>query len=189
MNPSEYIINEMNEHMRLTQACLDTLHLEILKAADICLEAVRSRHTIFLFGNGGSAADASHIAAEFTGRYQLDRKGLPAICLNADPAVITSISNDFGYDQVYARQLDALARKGDVCIGITTSGRSANVTIALEKAALIGCHTIGLTGREGGEIVSLCNLSLIVPSQVTSRIQEMHILIGHMICHLVESRL
>ncbi|MCZ2442550.1 MAG: D-sedoheptulose 7-phosphate isomerase [Flavobacteriales bacterium] len=189
MNPSEYILNEMNEHIRLTKACMDSLQSQILEAADICLEAARKRNTIFLFGNGGSAADASHIAAEFTGRYVMDRRGLPAICLNADPSALTSISNDFGYDQVFARQLDALARKGDVCIGITTSGKSPNVTIALEKAKLMGCRTIGLAGKEGGEIPSLCDISIIVPSQITSRIQEIHILIGHMICHLVEARL
>lgn len=186
---AQYIAEEFNEHKLLTDKCLDQLQAEIIQAADICLEAARKRNTIFFFGNGGSAADAEHLAAEFTGRYQLDRKGLPAIALTAGSASVTSISNDFGFDQVFSRQLEALARKHDVCIGISTSGKSLNVTKALEKAKIMGCKTIGLTGKEGGDMLEYCDVSIVVPSDVTSRIQEMHIVIGHILCHLVESRL
>lgn len=186
---AQYIVDEFNEHKMLTEKCLNLLQVEILRAADICLEAAKKRHTIFFFGNGGSAADAEHLAAEFTGRYQMDRKGLPAIALSADSASVTSISNDFGFDNVFSRQLEALAKKNDVCIGISTSGKSPNVTKALEKAKIMGCKTIALTGKDGGDISEICDVSIIVPSDITSRIQEMHILIGHILCHLVESRL
>lgn len=185
----QYIVNEFTEHKMLTEKCLNLLQSEILKAADICLEAAKKRNTIFFFGNGGSAADAEHLAAEFTGRYQMERKGLPAIALTAGSASVTSISNDFGFDNVFSRQLEALAKKNDVCIGISTSGKSPNVTKALEKAKIMGCKTIALTGKEGGDISEICDVSIIVPSDITSRIQEMHILIGHILCHLVESRL
>ncbi|MCX7743624.1 MAG: D-sedoheptulose 7-phosphate isomerase [Flavobacteriales bacterium] len=186
---AQYIVDEFNEHKLLTEKCLNVLQSEILQAADICLEAAKKRNTIFFFGNGGSAADAEHLAAEFTGRYQMERKGLPAIALTAGSASITSISNDFGFDNVFSRQLEALAKKNDVCIGISTSGKSPNVTKALEKAKIMGCKTIALTGKEGGDISEICDVSIIVPSDITSRIQEMHILIGHIICYLVESRL
>lgn len=180
---------EFEEHIALAQRSLAQLEPQIIRAADICLEALRRKNKIFFFGNGGSAADAEHLAAEFTGKYQMQRKGLPAISLTSDAAALTSIGNDFGFDAVFSRQLEALAVRGDVCIGITTSGKSQNVTRALEKGRIMGCHTIGLTGKDGGDIVEFCDLSLIVPSDITSRIQEIHILIGHIICNLVETRI
>jgi D-sedoheptulose 7-phosphate isomerase len=186
---AQYILNEFHEHQLLTEKCMNLLQTEIIQAADICLEAARKRNTIFFFGNGGSAADAEHLAAEFTGRYQIDRKGLPAIALTAGSASVTSISNDFGFDNVYSRQLEALAKKNDVCIGISTSGKSSNVTKALEKGKIIGCKTIALTGKDGGDLIEFADVAIVIPSDVTSRIQEMHIFIGHIICHLVESRL
>ncbi len=186
---SQYIIEEFNEHKLLTDKCVNLLQADIIRAADLCLEAVKKQNTIFFFGNGGSAADAEHLAAEFTGRYQMDRKGLPAIALTAGSASVTSISNDFGFDNVFSRQLEALAKKNDVCIGISTSGKSSNVTKALEKGKIIGCKTIALTGKDGGDLIEFADVPIVIPSDVTSRIQEMHILIGHIICHLVESRL
>lgn len=185
----KYIADEFCEHILLTERCVSHLQNEILRAADICLEAAKKKQIIFFFGNGGSASDAEHLAAEFTGRYQMDRKGLPAIALTAGSASVTSISNDFGFDYVFSRQLEALAKKKDVCVGISTSGRSMNVIKALEKAKILGCKTIGLTGKDGGDMLDYCDVKIVVPSDVTSRIQEMHILIGHIICHLVESRL
>ena len=184
-----YIQSELQEHIVLTKKCMDELQPQILEAANICLEAAKNRNVIYFFGNGGSASDAEHLAAEFTGRYQMERKGLPAIALTSGSATITSISNDFGYDAVFSRQLDALLKPGDVCIGLTTSGKSKNVINALEKAKISGNTTIGFTGKDGGDIVELCDICIIVPSDITSRIQEMHIMIGHIICHLVESRL
>lgn len=185
----KYIADEFREHILLTERCLTHLQSEILQAADICIEATKKRQMIFFFGNGGSAADAEHLAAEFTGRYQKDRTGLPAMALTAASASTTSISNDFGFDNVFSRQLEALAKKKDVCIGISTSGKSTNVIKALEKAKILGCKTIGLTGKDGGDMLDFCDVKILVPSDVTSRIQEMHILIGHIICYLVENRL
>jgi len=188
-NISQQIQSEFEEHILLAQRAATALEKDILQAADLCVEAIRRGNKIFFFGNGGSAADAEHLAAEFTGKYQMQRKGLPAISLTSDSAAITSIGNDFGFESVFSRQLEALAVKGDVCVGITTSGKSPNVTKALEKAKIMGCTTIGLTGKEGGDIVEFCNVAIIVPSDITSRIQEIHILAGHIICNLVETRL
>lgn len=185
----DQINKEFEEHIELAEKTVELLEDEILKAADLILETLKNGNKIVLFGNGGSAADAEHLAAEFTGKYQIQRKGLAAISLTSDSSAITSIGNDFGFDAVFSRQLEALGKKGDVCIGITTSGKSPNVTKALEKAKIMGLKTIGLTGKDGGDIPEFCDISLIVPSNTTSRIQEIHILIGHIICNLVETRI
>jgi D-sedoheptulose 7-phosphate isomerase len=184
---SRLIRQEFEEHVQLAQRTAGAMEKEIQQAADLCREALLRGNKLFFFGNGGSAADAEHIAAEFTGKYQLQRKGLPAIALTSGSAALTSIANDFGFESVFSRQLEALAVKGDVCMGITTSGKSPNVTKALERAKIMGCQTIGLTGKDGGDIVEFCDVALIVPSDITSRIQEMHIIIGHIICNLVET--
>ena len=139
-----------------------------------------------ILGNGGSAADAQHIAAELVGRYKTERKGLAAIALTTDTSTITSISNDFGYENVFERQIQALAKERDVVIGISTGGTSKNVINALSLASSIGCKVIGLSGKNGGEMNTICDTNIVVPSQDTPRIQEMHIFIGHTICHLID---
>ncbi len=141
-----------------------------------------------IFGNGGSAADAQHIAAELVGRYKLERKGLPAIALTTDTSALTSIGNDYGFHNVFNRQLEALANKGDIVIGISTGGTSYNVISGIKLANELGCKTIGLSGRGGGEMNALCDVNLVVPADDTPRIQEMHIIIGHTMCHLIETR-
>ncbi|MFP4295180.1 MAG: SIS domain-containing protein [Halothiobacillaceae bacterium] len=142
---------------------------------------------ILLCGNGGSAADAQHIAAELVGRFQRDRDGLAAIALTTDTSILTSVGNDYGFEQIFARQVRALARDGDLLIGLSTSGNSANVMAAIDAARGIGCRTFGLLGGDGGLIATRADAGIVIPSRVTARIQEMHILIGHILCELVES--
>lgn len=141
---------------------------------------------IYLFGNGGSAADAQHIAAELVGRFQKERKGLPAIALTTDTSILTAVGNDYGYEHIFSRQVEALALPGDIVIGISTSGNSASVVEAIKKAKEIGAYTVGLTGGSGGWLKELCDMSIVVPSSNTARIQEAHILIGHILCELIE---
>lgn len=160
---------------------------EPVKNAVICIKnSLAAGGRIILMGNGGSAADAQHIAAELVGRFRLERRPLPAISLCTDPSVITALGNDYGYEQVFARQVEALAAPGDVVVGITTSGRSPNVIKALAAARDRGCRTIGMTGKSPGEMERVCDILISVPSDVTARIQEAHTTIGHAICELVE---
>lgn len=161
----------------------------IVAAAAMVSEAIDAGRQVLAFGNGGSATDASHLAAELVGRFSRPRRALAAVALTADPAVLTSVGNDFGFDQVFARQVEALGRTGDVAIGITTSGVSANVNAALEAARAQGLRTIGLTGRDGGETGRLVDVHLNVPAAETPRIQEVHRVILHVLCELVERRL
>ena len=141
---------------------------------------------IIIFGNGGSAADAQHIAAELVSRYKTERRALAAIALTTDTSILTAVGNDYGYEKIFSRQIEALANPGDVALGISTGGTSKNVINGLIKASQQQCKTIGLSGRDGGEFNNLCNVNLVVPSNDTPRIQEMHILIGHTICHLID---
>jgi len=142
-----------------------------------------------LCGNGGSAADAQHIAAELVGRYLSERPGLSAIALTTDTSILTAVANDYGYDQVFARQVQALARPGDVFIGISTSGNSASVIAAAKVARAAGCSSIGLLGRDGGQLMRLVDQPIVVPADVTAHIQECHIVIGHIWCALVDDAL
>ena len=178
---------EFNEHLKTTKATMDCIYESVESAAQICIDALKNSRKILIFGNGGSAADAQHIAAELVGRYKVERKGLPAIALTTDSSALTCISNDYGYEQVFSRQVEALANTGDVAIGISTGGTSTNVISALDIAKNIGCKTIGFSGRGGGEMNTLCDVNLVVPSDDTPRIQEMHILIGHTICQLIDN--
>ncbi len=162
---------------------------EISKAADLVIECLRRGNKVLLAGNGGSATQASHIAAEFTGRYKLERKGLPAIALTTDLAAITAISNDYGFDAVFQRKLQALGNKGDVLILLSTSGNSKNILNAEEEAKSIGIKTIALLGKEGGKHKGLSDIEIIVPSMNTPKIQETHLAILHIICELVEEEL
>ena len=180
------IKREFSEHTKVSLETIKSAEKQIEIAANLCIESLKKGNKILLFGNGGSAADAQHIAAELVGRYKTERQGLSAIALTTDTSAITSIANDYGYLHVFARQVEALANKGDVLIGISTGGSSANVIGALKLANVLGCKTIGLSGKGGGKFNSLCDVNVIVPSEDTARIQEMHIVVGHTICHLID---
>lgn len=169
-------------HKRLVEACLPAM----TAAADALVEAYRNGHKAIFFGNGGSAADAQHLAAEFVGRYLRERRPMPALALNANSSAVTAIGNDYGYDQVFARQLEALACPGDVAVGISTSGNSPSVIQALLCARGMGLFTVGLTGAKGGNMRGLVDALIAVPSDETPRIQECHILTGHALCDVVE---
>lgn len=180
------LINHIKDHLQLTYDLMDKQTDQIIKFSDIISEAIKERHIIYLFGNGGSAADAQHIAAEFTGRFVKERKGLAAIALTTDTSALTAIGNDYGFDYIFERQVEALAKKGDILIGISTSGNSINVCKALQLGNEIGCVTLSLTGNSGGEALKLSQFNLNVNHSVTARIQEMHILIGHLICTIID---
>jgi D-sedoheptulose 7-phosphate isomerase len=169
-------------HSCLVETCLPAL----IAAADILIAAYRLGHKALFFGNGGSAADAQHLAAEFVGRYLQPRRPLPALALNANSSAVTAIGNDYGYDQVFARQLEALAVPGDVVVAISTSGNSSSVIEAVIRGRKMGLSTIGLTGGTGGHLRGLVDVLISVPSEETPRIQECHILAGHALCDAVE---
>ena len=180
------IKHEFSEHIKASQNTLESIVDQIETASKICINSLKNGGKILIMGNGGSAADAQHIAAELVGRYKTERKGLPAIALTTDTSAITSIANDYGFLHVFDRQVEALAHKDDVVIGISTGGTSPNVVNALTAANKLDCKTIGLSGKDGGDFNALCDVNLVVNSDDTPRIQEMHILIGHTICHLIE---
>ncbi|MDD5137131.1 MAG: D-sedoheptulose 7-phosphate isomerase [Candidatus Omnitrophica bacterium] len=159
---------------------------DIERAARLIMSALRTGGKVLLFGNGGSAADCQHIAAELVGRFKKERQALAAIALTTNTSTLTAIANDYGYDVSFSRQVEALAKEGDVAVGISTSGKSKNVTAALAKARSLGAKTIGLTGASGAAMKDLCDCLITVSSKDTARIQEAHILIGHIICELVE---
>ncbi len=180
------ILQELEAHQRTLDALIVGLIPDIEQASLLAIETLKSGNKILLCGNGGSAADAQHIAAELSGRYKSDRRGLSGIALTTDTSALTAIANDFGFERVYERQVEALARSGDLLIGISTSGNSPNILLALQKAKELGCHTLGLSGRGGGQMNEICDLNLIIPSDDTPRIQEMHIFIGHTICQAID---
>jgi D-sedoheptulose 7-phosphate isomerase len=159
---------------------------KIAKASEILVEVLRQGNKLLLFGNGGSAADAQHIAAELVGRFAFNRPALPALALSVNTSCITAIGNDYGFDQVFSRQIEALGRPGDVAMGISTSGNSANVIRAVTTARKMGLHTIALTGRSGGALKNAVDYCICAPSNETPRIQECHILVGHVLSELVE---
>lgn len=161
----------------------------IVDVAQVIAQAFRGGHKVLLFGNGGSSTDASHIAAEFVGRYKRERRPLPAIALGTDMAAITCIANDYEYAEVFARQVKAHGQKGDVVIAISTSGNSPNVVKGLEAARELGLTTVGWTGGKGGKLAALVEYPFVVPSTVTARIQESHITLGHVLCELIEETL
>jgi len=181
------ILNEFKKHIAVSSKTMEAISGLIEIAANICINSLKNGNKILLIGNGGSAADAQHIAAEIIGRYKEERKGLPAIALTTDSSVITSISNDFGYLSVFTRQVEALANKDDVLITISTGGSSPNIISALKLAKELDCRTIGFSGKDGGAFNDLCDVNLLVASDDTPRIQEMHILIGHTICQLIDN--
>ena len=164
------------------------LHI-VEEIVNVCIAAFEQHKKILLCGNGGSASDAQHIAAELSGRFYKDRKPLFAEALHVNSSFMTAVANDYGYEQTYSRMLQAAGRKGDVLFGISTSGNSPNVVKAIEKANEVGLTTIGFTGQDGGKMNAICDLMIKIPSDDTPRIQEAHILIGHIICQLIEEEL
>lgn len=189
----------MNEQIRnILQASIDTkqkvlsnpaLVDTIAKVTSVVAEAFRNGNKVLFCGNGGSAADAQHLAAEFSGRFYSDRTPLPSEALHCNTSYLTAVANDYGYDVVYSRMITGIGKKGDVLIGLSTSGNSLNITNALQRAREIGMITVGFTGEGGGKMKDLCDHLLNVPSNDTPRIQESHITIGHIICQLVEEEL
>jgi D-sedoheptulose 7-phosphate isomerase len=182
----EMIQSELNGHVATAKLVADTMNESIQKACEMAVQTLKNGGKILIFGNGGSAADAQHIAAELTGRYKTERPSLAGIALTTDTSALTAIGNDYGYDRVFDRQLEGLGRAGDMAIGISTSGNSKNVISALELAKQKGMRTLGLSGRDGGGMNSACELNIVIPSNDTPRIQEMHITIGHIICQAID---
>ncbi|MWV61412.1 D-sedoheptulose 7-phosphate isomerase [Helicobacter saguini] len=180
------IKKEIENNIKATQIALDTLAPIINDVAKTIIKTLKEGKKILICGNGGSAADSQHFAAELTGRYKRERKGLKAISLTTDTSALTAIGNDYGYDVVFSRQAEALLDSGDILFGISTSGNSKNIINALECANKLGCITISLSGRDGGKMKSVCDYNIIAPSDDTPRIQEIHILCIHIICELVE---
>ena len=185
----ETIKKEFQSHLETINAVINSMEDDIEKASKMVVDTLKNGNKILLCGNGGSAADAQHIAAELTGRYKTERRGLAGIALTTDTSALTAIGNDYGYDRIFDRQVEALAREGDLLIGISTSGNSQNVINAFKVAKELGCLTIGLSGRDGGKFNDVCKLNVVVPSDNTPRIQEMHILIGHTICQIVDNEI
>jgi D-sedoheptulose 7-phosphate isomerase len=178
----------LEEHRELF-ARLEPLAAPIERAAAMIAAALAAGRKLMLCGNGGSAADSQHLAAEFTGRFIKDRRPLAALALSTDTSALTCIANDFSFDEVFSRQVLGLGTAGDCLLAISTSGNSRNVLRAVEAARDLGVHTIGLLGRDGGQLAALCELAVIVPSKTTARIQEAHIMIGHTLCGMVEAAL
>jgi D-sedoheptulose 7-phosphate isomerase len=178
--------NAIAEHQEMFAKLFDLIP-QISQVAEELKACIERGGKILLMGNGGSAADSQHIAAEIVGRFKKERRGLAAIALTTDTSIITSVANDYGYEYIFTRQIEALCRPEDVVIGITTSGNSKNVIAAIEEANKIGATTIGLTGGSGGRMNELCKFNLIMPSNETARIQEAHIFIGHSLCDILES--
>lgn len=174
------------EHERAIAATRSQLLDEIVRLGALFARAVKSGNCIFFMGNGGSAADSQHLAAEFVGRFQKERRGLAAVALTTDTSILTAVGNDYGFDAVFARQVEALAKAGDIVVGLSTSGNSPNVIKALQAAKAAGAVAVGMTGRSGGKMAAICDLCIKVPADVTARVQEAHALIGHIACQLVD---
>jgi D-sedoheptulose 7-phosphate isomerase len=179
---------QLSEHQELF-ARIGALGPDVQRAADSLSDALRRGGKVMFCGNGGSAADSQHLAAEFTGRFINDRRPLAALALSTDSSALTCIANDYAFEQVFERQLRALGRAGDALVAISTSGNSANVLRAARAAREIGVSVVGLLGRDGGALKALCDMALVVPSDTTARIQEAHIFIGHTLCAMVERSL
>lgn len=179
------VTQRMKDHAAVLEATMDLIP-DIEKAGALFKEALASGHKILFCGNGGSAADSQHLAAEIVGRFQKERRPFPAIALTVDTSILTAVGNDYGFDTVFARQVWALGEKGDVLVGISTSGNSQNVLEAIDAAREKGLTVIGLTAYGGGKMKEACDICLAVPAKVTARAQEMHIMIGHILCEIAE---
>lgn len=184
-----FLQREFGEHRDAFDATVQMLDHPFAKTLEILEGGLRRGGKLLIFGNGGSAADAQHIAAELIIRYKADRPAISALALTTDSSALTACGNDLGFDAIFERQIEGLARENDVAVGISTSGNSANVLKGLRQAKAMGLPTVGLTGGTGGQMQSSCDALIVVPSSVTARIQEMHIMIGHMLCKALEQRL
>lgn len=182
-------ISELDENVNTIKNISKNLSDTIIRTSEMIIDTYESGGKVILIGNGGSAADAQHIAAEFVGRFRLERRSLPAIALTTNTSILTALANDYGYENVFSRQLDSLANDKDVLIAITTSGNSSNILKAVEEVKLRNIKVIGMTGRTGGKLKNMVDILINIPSDNTPRIQEAHITIGHIICHLVEKNL
>lgn len=186
---NEVIRRTIRDSIQVKEGIARTMVPEIAQAAAWIVQSYREGGKLILFGNGGSAGDAQHIAAELVGRFERERRALPAIALTTNSSTLTAIGNDYAYSKIFSRQVEAWARAGDVVIGISTSGNSPNVLEGVAAAQKVGAKTIGLTGEKGGKLASQTDLCLKVPSSNTARIQESHIMIGHLLCLLVEQQI
>jgi D-sedoheptulose 7-phosphate isomerase len=186
-----YITAQIIGAQRILTSMLDDFLLlsKIEKTAEICIDRLKTGGKILLAGNGGSAADAQHIAGEFVSRFAFDRPGLPAIALTTDTSILTAIGNDYGYEKLFTRQIQALANEGDIFIGYSTSGKSPNIISAFEEAKKKNLICVGMTGNRGGPMIELCDYLLSVPSADTPKIQEGHLVLGHILCGLIENAL
>lgn len=182
----EYIKEQIDELITALGELKQAAVGDIPRVVKLCTTALRDGHKIIFCGNGGSAAQSQHLAAELVGRYKLDRPAMNSLSLTVDTSNLTAIGNDYGYDVIFARQLEGVGQRGDVLIGLSTSGNSRNVLLAFEKARQMGIHTVALVGRQGGQMQQQAELSLAVPADTSAHIQEMHIAIGHLICDLIE---
>ena len=186
---SDKVAAHIVRHQQVMGLVAGQLAAAVAEAAETMAAALASGHKVLVMGNGGSAADAQHLAAELVGRFLRERKALPAIALTTDSSILTAVGNDYGFEQIFRRQVEALALPGDVVVGISTSGRSANVLSALHAARAAGCQTIGLLGRDGGDIAGVVDLPLVIPAQETPHIQEAHVMLIHILCDLIEESL
>ncbi len=184
----EIIKSILEDSLETKRQAITAQEQVLIKAADMLATCVASGHKILIFGNGGSAADAQHLAAEFVNRFQIERHPLAALALTTDTSVITSIGNDYAFDLIFAKQIQALGRRDDVAWGISTSGNSPNVVVGLKSAREMGLHCLGMTGQ-GGALAEVSDLLLTVPSATTARVQETHIVMGHILCQLVDTTL
>ena len=182
------VLSILETSIAIKRDCIENNIDTIIRAADMLASCITTGNKVLIFGNGGSAADAQHLAAEFVNRFQIERPPLAAIALTTDTSILTSIGNDYHFNDIFAKQVEALGRRGDIAWGISTSGNSANVIRAIEAARKIGVTTIGMTGR-GGELAACADLVFSVPSDTTARIQESHITLGHILCDLLERKL
>ena len=187
----ESIINLINESVRTFTNISKDQHQVVLieDITNTILNAFKSDNKLLLCGNGGSAADAQHIAAELSGRFEIDRKPLHAEALHVNSSFVTAVANDYGYEEIYSRMVEAIGKNGDILLALSTSGNSKNIIRAIEKANSLGLITIGFSGNDGGAMQNICKYNLIIPSDNTARIQEAHILVGHIICKLIEQKM
>jgi len=191
MNIENFWQSQMTDALRVLAAIQENEHLkaQFIEFVHVCAEALRRGNKLLFAGNGGSAADAQHLAAELVVRFKRDRPGLPALALTVDSSVLTAIGNDYGFEQLFSRQVQALGQAGDVLIALSTSGNSANILAAVPAAKAVGMHVVGMTGAQGGLLVQLADLCLCMPSDDTPRIQEAHTFLGHILCDLLEQNL
>lgn len=182
----DFIQSEFFSHIETAQNTLKTLVDDIAKAGSLMVESLKNGNKIMICGNGGSAADAQHFAAELSGRYMENRDAISAVALTTDSSAITAIGNDFGFEYIFSRQVEALAKSGDILLAISTSGESENILKAINVAKSKNCKVIGLSGKGGGSMNDYVDLNIIIPSQSTPRIQEMHLMIEHILCNIIE---